>query len=132
MGIICWGSGSPHNISSVYTVIGLPLIMSGLLLAMVGKKLFKRLGTNIMTFEKPDVLVTQGVYKYSRNPMYLGFVTALFGCCLLMGGAFSSFILVIIFFIVTDRWYILFEEQAMLSKFGLDYEKYCSKVRRWI
>ncbi|AGH80856.1 isoprenylcysteine carboxyl methyltransferase [Psychromonas sp. CNPT3] len=132
MGVICWMMGSPHNISGYYTMIGLPFVIIGFLLTLVGKSLFKRLGTNIMTFDKPDLLVMEGVFNYSRNPMYLGFVIALFGFSLLMGGAISSFFLVGLFFIITDRWYIAFEEQAMISKFGLQYEEYCHKVRRWI
>ncbi len=132
MGSICWGMGSPHNVTYPYAIIGLSFVIAGLLLAVTGKKLFKKLDTNIMTFEKPDVLVTEGVYKYSRNPMYLGFVIALLGVSLLMGAAISSFLLVGLFFIITDRWYIGFEEQEMTNKFGLDYEKYCHKVRRWV
>ena len=132
MGAVCWGVGSPHNVSYPYTIIGLLFVITGLLLAMVGKRLFKRLGTNIMTFEKPDVLVAEGVYQYSRNPMYLGFVITLLGFSLLMGAAISSFLLTGLFFIITDRWYIGFEEQAMIGKFGLEYEEYCNKVRRWI
>jgi len=132
MGGLCWTMGSPHNLLYPYTMIGLPLVFSGILLAMVGKKLFKKLGTNIMTFEKPDVLVTEGLYRYSRNPMYLGFVVALLGFSLLMGAAISSFFLVGLFFVITDRWYITFEEQVLKHKFGMEYDKYCHKVRRWI
>jgi len=132
MGIICWGTGSPHNLNYPNTLIGLVLLIAGLLLALVGKSLFKKMGTNIMTFGKPDVLVVQGVYKYSRNPMYLGFVIALLGFSLIMGAAFSSLLLVALYFIVADRWYIRFEEQAMKNEFGPSYEHYCQNVRRWL
>ena len=132
MGVICWGIGSPHNVIYPYTLTGLPLIFAGLLLAMVGKRLFQRIGTNIMTFEKPEVLVTEGIYQYSRNPMYLGFVIAMLGFFLLMGAAISSFLLAGLFIMIVDKWYIVFEEQAMVSKFGLAYEEYCRQVRRWI
>ena len=90
------------------------------------------MGTNVMTFEQPDVLVTQGVYRYSRNPMYLGFVVALLGSSLLMGASISSFLLVALFFIITDRWYIRFEELEMTKKFGAEYQAYSNNVRRWI
>ncbi|MGR6873657.1 methyltransferase family protein [Pseudomonas sp. HK3] len=129
---VCWGMGSQHNVAYPYNLIGLVFIVVGLRLAMAGKKLFKGLGTNIMTFEKPDVLVTEGVYKYSRNPMYLGFVIALLGFSFLMGASISSFVLTGLFFIITDRWYIGFEEQAMTSKFGSEYKEYCYSVRRWL
>jgi len=132
MGATCWGIGSPHKLTHPFTLAGLPLILMGLGLSIVGKKLFQKMGTNVMTFEQPDVLVTQGVYRYSRNPMYLGFVVALFGSSLLMGASISSFLLVALFFIITDRWYIRFEELEMTKKFGTEYQAYSNNVRRWI
>ena len=132
MCLICWGSGSPHIVIYPYTLIGLPFIATGLILAVRGRQFFKRLGTNIMTFDEPDLLVTEGLFRYTRNPMYLGFVVALLGFSLLVGAAVSSLLLVMLFILITDRWYIAFEEKVMLRKFGSDYDNYCQKVRRWI
>lgn len=132
MGLICWITGSLQQIYFPYILAGLPAVVIGLLLAATGKRLFKKLNTNIMTFDEPNMLVTQGVYQYTRNPMYLGFSIAMIGFSVLMGAAISSFLLTATFIIITDRWYIAFEEQVMLSKFGQDYEVYCQKVRRWI
>lgn len=132
MALISWVSGSLHNISGYQNLIGLPFLIAGLGLAASGKRLFKKLNTNIMTFGEPDQLVTEGVYQYTRNPMYLGFVIALFGVALLLGSAMVSLLLVVVFVVITDRWYIAFEERMMLKKFGPAYEVYCQKVRRWI
>jgi len=132
MGVTCWGMGSLHKVIYPFTLIGIPFIVAGLFLSIVGKRLFNRLDANIMTFDDPTVLVTKGVYKYTRNPMYLGFVISMAGFSLLMGAAVSSFLLAGLFFAITDRWYIAFEEKTMLHKFGLEYEEYCRKVRRWI
>ena len=132
MSLICWWLGSPHHMLYPYNLAGLVGIGVGLLLAMSGKRLFKKRNTNIMTFDEPTLLVTEGVYKYTRNPMYLGFVVSLLGFAILTGAANSSFLLTVIFVLVTDRWYIKFEEQMMRDKFGQDYEDYCRKVRRWI
>ncbi|MEZ9997536.1 isoprenylcysteine carboxylmethyltransferase family protein [Vibrio lentus] len=131
MSLICWWLGSPHHMLYPYNLAGLVVIGVGLLLAMSGKLLFKKRNTNIMTFDEPTLLVTEGVYKYTRNPMYLGFVVSLLGFAILTGAANSSFLLTAIFVLVTDRWYIKFEEQMMRDKFGQDYEDYCRKVRRW-
>lgn len=118
-------------LSSPFTIIGvLPLIL-GLSLSVIGSKKFQQLGTNIKTFNDPDILVTEGLFKYSRNPMYLGFVTSLLGLSILLG-SLSPVAVVIIFLIITDRWYIAFEEQAMTRKFGTAYETYKSQTRRWI
>ncbi|MCE0557686.1 isoprenylcysteine carboxylmethyltransferase family protein [Motilimonas sp. E26] len=132
MGMICWGMGSPHNIGYPYSLIGLPFVVAGLMLAVAGKILFRKLSTNIMTFDEPDKLVTEGVFKYTRNPMYLGLVVAMMGFSILMGSAITSILLTALFLLITDRWYIAFEEKIMHRKFGLDYEEYCRKVRRWI
>lgn len=83
-----------------------------------------------MTFDKPSKWVTEGVYQYSRNPMYLGLVITLFGSALLMGVAIVSLLLVGVLGIIIDRWYIAFEEKAMRHAFGLEYEAYCQNVRR--
>jgi protein-S-isoprenylcysteine O-methyltransferase Ste14 len=132
MAVICWGTGSPHNVARNYNLFAIPLILAGLFLAMTGSRLFRQKGTNIMTFDEPDVLVTEGVFRWSRNPMYLGFVIALFGIAVVMGAAYSSILLAAVFLLITDRWYIRFEERVMRRKFGADYDAYCSQVRRWI
>lgn len=130
--LIAWVSGSLHTMAGYSNLIGLPFVIAGLGLAVTGKRLFKKLDTNIMTFDEPDLLVTEGVYQYTRNPMYLGFVIALLGVALLLGGMMISLLLVVVFVVITDRWYIAFEERMMLKKFGPAYEVYCQKVRRWI
>jgi len=132
MGVLCWGFGFKHNIIYPLNLIGLPFLLTGLLIAQASKKLFIKLKTNVNTFDEPDKLVATGFYRYSRNPMYLGFAVAIIGIAVLYQGAISSFILAIIFLIVTDRWYIKFEERAMLNKFGKEYESYCQNTRRWI
>ncbi len=63
--------------------------------------------------------------------MYLGFVIALLGLSMLLG-ALSPIFVVAAFFVITERWYIRFEEQAMLRVFGDSYSLYKSKTRRWM
>jgi len=77
------------------------------------------------------VLVSDGLFRWSRNPMYLGFVLLLLGIAILLGTA-TPFAGPLIFAIVADRWYIGFEERAMRQKFGADYEAYRRRTRRWI
>ncbi|HDY7777565.1 methyltransferase family protein [Vibrio vulnificus] len=132
MGFVRWGVGLPQLLDFPYNLSGIPIIGIGLILSILGKQLFNKLGTNIQTFDEPTVLVTSGIYKYTRNPMYLGLTIAMLGFSILMGGSLSSFLLAIAFFLITDRWYISYEEQMMYTKFGIEYEEYCRKVRRWI
>jgi protein-S-isoprenylcysteine O-methyltransferase Ste14 len=112
-------------------LLGLLPLISGVGLSTRGSEKFRKLGTNIKTFDEPNILVKDGIFQYSRNPMYLGFVIALCGVSVLLGSLSTTFV-VIAFWALTDRWYIEFEERAMLRKFGEDYNTYKSQVRRWI
>ncbi|MBO9999410.1 MAG: isoprenylcysteine carboxylmethyltransferase family protein [Cyanobacteria bacterium SID2] len=112
-------------------LIGILPFILGLGIAKHGSDIFEKTGTNIETFNDPDILVTDGLYQMSRNPMYLGFLIALLGVAIILGN-FLSLVVVIGFFIVTDRWYIQFEEAAMSKKFGEQYAAYKLKTRRWL
>jgi protein-S-isoprenylcysteine O-methyltransferase Ste14 len=112
-------------------LIGILLFLLGLGIAKHGSDIFEKKGTNIETFDDPDMLITDGLYKVSRNPMYLGFLIALLGIFMLLG-CLSPLFVVILFFIVTDRWYIKFEEAAMDKVFGDQYEEYKGSTRRWL
>ncbi|MCG9596083.1 isoprenylcysteine carboxylmethyltransferase family protein [Vibrio sp. Isolate25] len=113
-------------------LIGAPLFCLGLGLASAGKRLFQKLKTNIMTFEEPNKIVTQGVFQYTRNPMYLGLAIALIGFAIMLGGSLMTLTIAASFIIITDKWYIAFEEKEMTKKFGREYQEYCRHVRRWI
>ena len=118
-------------ISFPVNLAGLLLFPLGIFLAIKGKAYFKKVGTNISTFNNPDFLVTNGLYKFSRNPMYLGFVLGLLGVSILLG-SLSAIIVVIIFTIIMDRWYINFEEKMLFNKFPEEYTVYKINTRRWI
>lgn len=132
MACICWALGSPHMISYPYNLIGAVFLSVGLGISIHHSRLFKREGANIMTFGEPTKIVKSGMFRYSRNPMYLGFVLALVGAAFLYQAALSSFLLVAVFWFITDRWYIRFEEAEMLKKFGEEYREYCKQTPRWI
>lgn len=119
-----WASGP-------YRPVGLILVPPGVWLLIHASGLFARMGTNIHTFREPDVLVTGGPFRISRNPMYLGFASVLLGLCLALGTltpllAWSTFVL------AADRWYIPFEERACEARFGEAYRRYRARTRRWL
>jgi protein-S-isoprenylcysteine O-methyltransferase Ste14 len=127
-----------HLVLPITTLIPQPLNLLGLVpmllgigLAIVGNNKFTVVGTNINTFDEPDKLVTDGLFKYSRNPMYLGFALVLFGVWFLLG-SLSPALIVTFAIVVTDQWYIAFEERMLARKFGLAYTRYKSQTRRWI
>jgi protein-S-isoprenylcysteine O-methyltransferase Ste14 len=92
---------------------------------------FMKSDTAVCPTSKSSLIVTHGVYKYSRNPMYLGMLIMLTGASFLMGTIPSMFA-PIGFFIIIDRVFIPYEEEKLLSAFGDVYSKYQMVTRRWL
>lgn len=118
-------------ISYPLNLIGAVPIVIGIVITLAGSNMFKAADTTEMTFDEPSTLVTSGIYKISRNPVYLGFALMIVGVGIMLGSAIS-FVVAIAFIITTDRWYISYEEKMLKEKFGKDYLIYKSKVRRWM
>lgn len=114
-----------------YNYLGIILIISGLIIAKKTEQHFSKINTEIHTFKKPKKLVTDGFFQYSRNPIYIGFVMILLGLNIVLG-SLTPFVIIVIFIIVTNCWYIPFEEKKMQEQFGHEYENYKKEVRRWI
>jgi protein-S-isoprenylcysteine O-methyltransferase Ste14 len=121
----------PVVVSYPYNLAGAVVAALGLLVAFSGARHFARVGTNIRTFNEPGMLVTGGLFRWSRNPMYAGFLLLLAGSAILLGTA-TPFLAVILFAAIADRWYIAFEERALAAKFGDEYAAYKRTTRRWI
>lgn len=112
-------------------VLGVPVALAGLAFNLGGAGLFGRLGTNIKTFNDPGQLVTSGPFRFTRNPMYLGFTLILSGVGLLVG-TLTAWLGALAFFVAADTWYIPFEERRMRALFGTDYDDYQRRVPRWL
>jgi protein-S-isoprenylcysteine O-methyltransferase Ste14 len=92
---------------------------------------FRQSNTAVCPTSKTSRIVTEGAYKYSQNPMYLGMLFMLTGASFLMGTIPSTFA-PIGFFIVIDRVFIPYEEGKLLSDVGDVYSKYQRVSRRWL
>jgi protein-S-isoprenylcysteine O-methyltransferase Ste14 len=114
-----------------YNYVGIPLALTGFGIAARGSRHFSRVKTNINTFKTPDMLVTDGLFRYSRNPMYLGFFLLLFGAAIAFN-ALYGLALPLAFFLAAQFWYIPFEEKRMKMTFGAAYDVYRQRTRRWI
>jgi protein-S-isoprenylcysteine O-methyltransferase Ste14 len=114
-----------------WNLLGLIPLAGGIYLNLAADQSFKRNQTTVKPQEKSSYLVTSGVFKISRNPMYLGMVIILFGLALIFG-SFTPWLVVIAFAIFLDQLYIRFEEKNLHGTFGAQYSEYCKKVRRWI
>ena len=131
MVVLWWVFPIARFVAFPASLVGILPFGVGLGIAKRGSDIFEKKGTNIETFNDPDLLVSDGLYRISRNPMYLGFFMALLGVAVMLG-AFSSILVALVFFVVTDRWYIPFEEDAMDKIFGERYAEYKAKTRRWL
>ncbi len=80
--------------------------------------------------DKPDRLVTDGFYKLSRNPMFLGVATAQVGFLLAMPSVFSSVCLVVGLYALHSQ--TLAEEAHLIKLFPKDYRQYTGHVKRWL
>ncbi|MEJ1223590.1 methyltransferase family protein [Sediminicola sp. 1XM1-17] len=75
-------------------------------------------------------LVTNGIYKFSRNPMYLALLMLLLALGLWLGNVFNT-LLAAAFVSYMNKYQIIPEEEALVKLFGKEYEHYCVQVRRW-
>jgi protein-S-isoprenylcysteine O-methyltransferase Ste14 len=109
------------------------LFILGLAIAALGAFAFQRQGADINPhkIDRGDVLVTSGVFRWTRNPMYLGLTLILCGYAFYLARPLC--ILGPIFFVpFITRFQIIPEERAMLAKFGERYANYFATTRRWI
>ncbi len=111
--------------------LGLAPLVVGITICAIAARMFDRAGTPIRPFERSTVLVTGGLYRYTRNPMYLGLTLILFGVWLLLGTA-SALLPIAVFIWIIQEGFIRGEERLLDAIFGEEYRGYKSRVRRWI
>ena len=100
-------------------------------LNLVGDRQFQKAKTAMNPFGQPKVLVTAGVFRHSRNPMYLGMVLLVVGIAVTLGYA-TPFTAPVLLWAVLRYRFIPYEEGKMAECFGEAYIHYLSRVRRWI
>lgn len=103
----------------------------GVLLIAVSAGMFRRRQTTLNPFGESSALVQDGLYRHSRNPMYLGMLLILTGVALWLGNVLS-FAMPVVFVAATSRWNIRTEERLLEARFGAEYRHYKQRVRRWI
>jgi len=111
--------------------VALTLIIGGLLLDGMAAGLFRRRGTAVEPWKPSTVLIHEGPYRFSRNPIYLGFAITYAGLAIAMDSALALFLLLPCLAVV-DQFVIQREERYLAAKFGADYDAYRAKVRRWL
>jgi protein-S-isoprenylcysteine O-methyltransferase Ste14 len=118
-------------IHAPYTYLGVVPILLGLIVSGSSAKAFREAGTPVIPFEKSTTLVTEGWYRYTRNPMYLGLVITLIGVWVVLG-TLSPLLPLIGFVLIIELQFIRGEEQFLDEIFGEQYRSYKLRVRRWL
>jgi protein-S-isoprenylcysteine O-methyltransferase Ste14 len=116
-----------------YRTFANPLFLAGAAAVLVGvlQFLLARTTTDPRNVGKASSLVSGGIYRITRNPMYLGMVLALAGFVIYLGNI-SGILAVPAFVAYMNRFQIEPEERMMAQKFGDAYASYQSRTRRWI
>jgi protein-S-isoprenylcysteine O-methyltransferase Ste14 len=114
-----------------YPFLGTTIAVFGMVAIIWSWWLFKKRNVAICPMTKTEKLIVDGIYRFSRNPMYVGFVVVLSGIALYMGTLpflFATFI----YFIILNSVFIPFEEDKLENSFGSEYLAYKKRVGRWL
>ena len=125
---ICQGSGFSRRCA---TFVGAGSVVAGLLVSFAGAGLFRRLGTAIIPYKPATRLVTSGIYRWTRNPMYLGMALIFVGVAVFFN-SLSSLVLLPLVLVTVQTQVIAREEAYLEGTFGAEYVAYKKRVRAWI
>ncbi|MEI4231793.1 methyltransferase family protein [Roseovarius sp. D22-M7] len=112
-------------------LLGGLLVGGGLVLIVMAAMEFRRYRTSIVPHETPERLIQTGIFRRSRNPIYLGDALILAGL-ILRWDAVLALALVPVFVWIIETRFIIPEENRMRRKFRMEFARYCEKTRRWI
>ena len=114
-------------------MISRAFLITGLAIGVIAMAGFRKAKTTVhpMDPSKASTLVVTGLYKFTRNPMYLGMLCILGGLAIRLGNPLNIGMLIFFIWFMT-QFQIKPEENILREKFGADYDDYCQKVRRWI
>jgi len=118
-------------IPAPWNLLGFVSLVVGAILNLLADTSFKTGGTSVKPLGDTTTLVTTGVFRLSRHPMYLGFVLILLGAAVL-SGSMTPFLVVLVFLVFMDTVFIRFEEKKLAQTFGDAWLDYTHLVRRWI
>jgi protein-S-isoprenylcysteine O-methyltransferase Ste14 len=124
---------APALTFAVPSVLALPVAAVGFLLDGIALFHFLRRRTTINPLqpESASALVTGGIYRLSRNPMYLGLATLLLAWAIYLGNV-AALAGLPCFILYMNRFQIASEERALEARFGAEYFAYRTRVRRWL
>ena len=114
-------------------IFGSFMIIIGLIIILSAIILFKKYQTTITPLNPSNAtkLITDGIYKFSRNPMYLGLLLVLLGISIILNPV-GGLSLIPLFILYLNLFQIIPEENAMVDLFKDEFSEYQKNVRKWI
>lgn len=128
------GQAQPFGLSLAFPItqlLGGLLVGAGVILMALAAIEMRKRRTTIIPHMEANSLVTSGIFKRTRNPIYLGDAAILAGLAL-RWDAVLALILVPIFIWIIEKRFIIREENMLRRKFHADFARYEQKTRRWI
>jgi len=123
----------PNHHGLIIDIFSVLLLISGIIIIRTAFVSFKNHQTTInpLNLTKTSSLVTTGIFKYTRNPMYLGMVFILLSIALKFN-VYGGLIIMLLFFSFITKFQIIPEEKAMENLFGQEFKNYKKTTRRWL
>jgi len=124
-----------QHIDAYVPIIAGAIFLLGVLVALLGVITFRRAKTTVnpVSIENASSLVTHGIFKITRNPMYLGMALCIAGVGIYLQTHWIMLALFVMFFVsYITRFQIAPEERILTELFGEQYTKYMSETRRWL
>ena len=109
---------------------GLSFILA-VILAVLASRTMRQAGTNVNPSQPTTAIVSDGPFRFTRNPLYLS-LTLLYSSISLLANALWPMLMLPIVLIIIERGVIAREERYLEDKFGEEYRHYKARVRRWI
>jgi protein-S-isoprenylcysteine O-methyltransferase Ste14 len=111
--------------------IAVAVLAAGLIIGLLAAGLFRRAGTDVKPWRSSTALVTDGPYRWTRNPMYLGMSLVYVGLAF-AADSLAALLLLIPVVIIIQTQVIAREERYLEGKFGDEFRAYKTRVRRWL
>ena len=118
-------------IPPLWNLLGLIPLIAGVAINLMADQAFHKASTTVKPFEESSVLVTDGVFRMSRNPMYLGFILVLIGLAVLLR-SLSPYAVILLFAIWIQQTFIVVEERMLAARFSAQWQRYRQNTRRWL
>ena len=123
----------PNHAGIIIDILSVLLLICGIIMIRIAFLSFKNHQTTInpLNLTKTSSLVNTGIFKYTRNPMYLGMIFILLSIALKFN-LYGGLIVLFLFFSFITKFQIIPEEKAMEKLFGQEFKNYKKTTRRWL